>query len=93
MPNVSAAVAQLDARRNHQSVCEDRGLAAASIAGRIFENQDFVVGHLPWFKLRIHRAADDPESPPGIESHLDRLHNAVPFRRKEIHLETVRHLE
>ena len=65
----------------------------AAIVVAIFEHQHFVVGRLTRFELRVNRAADHPQSPLGIEAHLNRLDDAVRFRREKVHLETIRDLK
>jgi len=91
--NVSAAIAQLDAGGNHQAVREDDRLVATPIAVRVFEDKHLVVRRLPRFDLGIDRAADNPQTPACVETDLDRFHDAVLLRGKEIHLKTVGYLE
>ena len=93
MADIRTAIAKFETGGNHQAVGEDRGLVAAPVAVRVFENQNLVVRHLAGLDLRIDRAADDPEPPARIEANLNRFHHAVLFRRKKAHLETVGHLE
>src|SRR5687768_4445330 len=83
VPDVSAVFDDFEAGRNHKAAGEDGRFVGAAIRGRIFQDKDFVVGHLARFKLWIDSAADHPEPAAVIESHLDRFDYAIGLGSKQ----------
>ena len=91
--DVGTVAHDFQAGRNHQPVGEHRGFIRATIVVRILKDQNLVVGLLARFDLRIDRAADDPQATARVEADLDRLHHAVGFAGKKVHLKAGGELE
>ena len=84
MPDVNAAIAQLDAGRNHKTAGKDGGFVAPAVLIRILQDQDLVVRSLTRFDLWINGAADDPQPAARVKAHLDRFDHAVFFEANRL---------
>ena len=71
--DIRPAIAWLDARWDQQPVRKHRRLIRLAIPIHVLEHDDLIIRLLPWCDLRIDLRRRDPEPPPGVEIHLDRL--------------------
>src|SRR5438132_391448 len=88
-----AATAQFDSRGNHQTIREDSRFVAAPVATCVFEDENFAIGNLAGFNLRIARLADAPQPSARVETHLNRFDYTVMFRGEKIDFKSVGDLE
>ena len=80
LADVATAVAGENAGGNEQALGKDGGGIGLTVAGGVAENDDFVVGGLADFDLRVNLRAGDPQVAVGVEVHLGRLVEQRVFR-------------
>ena len=90
--DIRPAVARLDAGRDQQPIREHRRLVRAAVAVNVLQHQNLVVRFLPRSNLRINLRRRDPETPPRIKVHLNRLVQQR-IGREQIHLKAIGHDE
>ena len=84
--DIRAAVAGLDAGGDKEAVGEHGCFVRDAIAGGILEHDNFIIGGLAGFYLRINRRGGHPQAALGIKIHLDGLCEAGIFG-KELNLD------
>src|SRR5439155_23142546 len=90
--DVDTTVAMLQPGRDQQIIRKHDRFVRATVPVSILQNKNFVVGRLTGLELRMNRAACHPQAALGVESHLDRLNQAVVFGTEELRFKTASQL-
>ena len=90
--HIETAIARHQRRRNVQPVRERRRFVRLAIAIRVLQHHHLVLRLFTGLDVRIRRTRDDPQPTLRVPVHLHRLLNHR-LRRKQIHLEALRHHE
>ena len=85
----AALLVRRHAGRDQQTFGKNRALFGNAVAICIFQHDNFVVGDLARFDLRINLAAGDPQPPARIEIDLDRFAE-IGIRRIQVHRRVIR---